>query len=171
MGSPTLAPGLESINLWMAFRPGEHMYMNIKATHRVVKLRSMERCECSEAGSGGSRWEVEFEYIVDNGTQLGLVEGQTSINPYDGYRALEKLRIFPLSYHPKKDSIIANLIARGRKMLDLRGVHYLMYERETESLSDKRLNTSMGERDIFPLQSRAVSSSIRLLIPFLTICR
>jgi hypothetical protein len=158
MESPMISPGLEFVNLWMAYKPGDLMYMKIKGMHRVVKLKSMTRCDCLEPRCEDSAWDITFEFIADNGSQLGYVEGELSIKPYDGYRPLERLRIFPLQYHLDKDNIMEQLIVRGRKMMSLRGVHYQMYEGESETLSSERQFTFLGERDRFNLHSGTVSS-------------
>jgi hypothetical protein len=161
MESPTIAPGLEFINLWMAFRPGDLLYTKVKGMHRLVKLKSMNRCECLEPRCEDSKWEINFEFIAYNGSQLGYVEGERYIKPYDGYRPLERLKIFPLEYHHDKDTIREELIARGRKMMSLRGVHYRMFEGESETLSKYRAWNLLGEQDQFNLHSRSVRLILR----------
>jgi hypothetical protein len=165
MESPTIDPGLEFINLWMAFRPGDLLYTKVKGIHRLVKFKSMTRCECLEPRCEDSMWVVNFEFIADNGSELGYVESELYIKPYDGYRPLKRLKIFPLQYHHNKDDIKEELIARGRKMMSLRGVHYQMFEGESETLSGDRAWNILGEQDHFNLHSRSVSLVFHSLYP------
>jgi hypothetical protein len=149
----------------MAFRPGDLLYTKVKGIHRLVKFKSMTRCECLEPRCEDSMWVVNFEFIADNGSELGYVESELYIKPYDGYRPLKRLKIFPLQYHHNKDDIKEELIARGRKMMSLRGVHYQMFEGESETLSGDRAWNILGEQDHFNLHSRSVSLVFHSLYP------
>jgi hypothetical protein len=95
---------------------------------------------------------------------MGYVDGELYIKPYDGYRPLERLNIFPLQYHHDKDAIKEELIARGTKMMSLRGVHYRMFEGESETLSRDRAWNILGEKDHFKLHSRSVRLAHPLFI-------
>ncbi|TVY34457.1 26S proteasome regulatory subunit-like protein [Lachnellula subtilissima] len=130
-----LPPGLDYENLWMAFRPGDLMYMMVLGYERVVRMSSMK---------GGHRY----------------VEDECEIQRYDGFKLLHYLKIFPLKYHPNKDAIASFTLARGKKLMSLRGTHYRMYEGVTEALGSKRRSTFLGQVDNFPLQTTPVKSRI-----------
>jgi hypothetical protein len=148
MESPRLAPGLEFANLWMAFRPGDYLYMQVQTQHRIVKMTTMRNNTTGAI--------IDFVYIADDGKKVGYVQGDCEIETYEGYRPLANLKIFPLEYHLEKESIREETIARGRKMMTFRGVHYQMYEDVTEALGKTRRTTFLGQVDTFPLQTTAV---------------
>ncbi|KAH6723045.1 P-loop containing nucleoside triphosphate hydrolase protein [Leptodontidium sp. MPI-SDFR-AT-0119] len=152
MENPLLTPGLEFADLWMAFRPGTHLYRRITDHHQVVKMEDMTKYS--------DKWRVTFVYIDNDGDQLGFVEGSADIHEYDGYRPLESLKIYPLEYHSDKNAITRDVVKRGKKMVSLRGVHYRMYTGTTEALGTRRQRTLIGEIDGFPLQSTSIKSRV-----------
>ena len=94
MESPSTPPGIEFDNLWTAFRPGDLIYMLDRNIHRVLTLKSMEKC--------WMRWQLELEKIANDGTSFGFAIERVTISWYDGYKPLNKLDAFPLEYHPQK---------------------------------------------------------------------
>jgi hypothetical protein len=124
-----LPPGLEFELLWMAFRPGELLYHKGSYAHRALKLQSMDRsrsCSCLSACAHGS-WKVKAHSLAYNGIEFGRVTQTIDIFPYEGYKALHELLIFPLIYHPDQDKLRESLVQRGRKFIGLRGVHHRYY--------------------------------------------
>ncbi len=158
METPNVAPGLEFLNLWMAYRPGSLVYTKFENIDKVFRLKSMTRCTCQIAHCWNSRWTLSVEYIDFDGEDFGYRDTVFFIRPYQNYERLEVLKVFPLEYHPNKDFITSKLVARGRKFVALRGVHHRSYEGTTYSLSPfRRTSLFAGEEDDFPLQSITVS--------------
>ncbi|RDL38442.1 uncharacterized protein BP5553_02782 [Venustampulla echinocandica] len=153
MESPNIEPGLPFLNLWMAFRPGDHIYLKSNGVDRVYRFLFMDRCECFNPHCRKSRWALSLEEIDYDGSDFGHTKVTSYIDPYQGHIPLKHLRAFPLQYHPNKHEITAAMIARGRKFIALRGVHYLGYDGVAEALSHTRNKTFLGEDDEFPFQS------------------
>jgi hypothetical protein len=171
MESPNIEPGLPFLHLWMAFRPGDHIYLKSNGSDRVYRFLSMSRCECFIPHCRNSRWTLSLEEIDYDGSEFGHTKVTGYIDPYEGHVPLKQLRAFPLQYHPNKKEIAAALIERGRKFINLRGVHYLGYDGVAEALSFSRNKTFLGEDDEFPLQSVPVSLLPSRVKNFLTFHR
>lgn len=151
-------PGLEFQDLWMAFRPGCHVYMNFGGIDRAFRFKSMKRCNCPKPDCNDSNWQIEVEEILYDGKNFGYDERLFRINPYEGHMPFEKLNIFPLEYHPKKKEVIYTMVERGKRFVALRDVHHRVYEGVAEGLSPFRLKTLGRELDYFPLRSMLVCS-------------
>lgn len=156
METPFSAPGLEFENLWMAFRPGCLVYNRIGHIDAVFRLKSMTRCTCTKRLCYRSRWQLNVERLDYDGTDFGYTSDYFYICPYQYYKRIDELSIFPFEYHPNKEAISRALVARGRKFVGLHGIHHRYYEGMVESLSPFRLNSLWGEEDVFPRQSITV---------------
>ncbi|KAH8790277.1 P-loop containing nucleoside triphosphate hydrolase protein [Hyaloscypha finlandica] len=154
MENPLLAPGLEFAELWMAFRPGDQLYMKVLGEDRIVRMKQMTKCR--------ETWRITYDYIADDGDDLGYVQSAREIETYEGYRPLDNLAIFPLEYHPEKDAVTKTALERGKKMVALRGVHYCMYTGKIEALGASRANTFIGQVDVFPLQTTSIKSRVMI---------
>ena len=128
MESQSLAPGIDSKHLWMAFRPGDLIYTKMDGVDKIVRLKST-------IGGRGHSLALHAEDIQYDGTDYGHCKVELYIKGYRGYKPLEELQSCPLQYMQRKDAIIASLITRGRKFLGLRGVHHRHYEGLAETLS------------------------------------
>ena len=154
MELPSHAPGLEFVNLWMVFRPGDVIYVKEENISKACRLRSMDRCSCTKKDCPTSHWMLSLDVLDFDGTRLGLRTTWVYIQPYEDYRKLEDLKAFPLRYHSNADSERAMLVARGRKFVDLAGVHYRSYAGKATTPYD----FITDEDDEPPLQSLAVGS-------------
>ncbi|OCL02005.1 P-loop containing nucleoside triphosphate hydrolase protein [Glonium stellatum] len=141
----SIPPRIDFLNLWMVFRSGDYMYCKSGDAERVLRFREMTRCKCSIPWCSLSRWSIEGEFIEYDGTNFGYDNAFFNIRPYDGYRALQDLGVVPLQYYPKKESLMAALIARGKKFVGLHGTHYRSYDGIAEILAEDR-RTSLIEK-------------------------
>lgn len=161
MVTPSSAPSLAFVDLWMAFRPGSLIYSKIgnyyevDQADQVRRLKSMSRCACTKRHCHQSRWTLELELIDYDGTNFGYVDSGIYwlIRPYQNYKRIDELPIFPFEYHPNKEAISRALVARGKKFIGLQGVHHRYYEGAVQSLSPFRLDTAWGQEDEFEVQS------------------
>jgi hypothetical protein len=158
MENPVLHPGLDFFSLWMAFVPGEMVYLNKKCNHmkvqgRLMRLVSMNRCTCSNRACESFSWTLGGHMIDYDGQDLGHVSFHATIAHYDGVRALQDLSVIPLQYHPDKKKISEDLLARGKTFVRLIGRHYQQFTGVGYLLGDDRDLTSVGEADHFPLRS------------------
>jgi len=129
MESPSVTPGLEYPNLWMAFRPGDLLYTRADGVDQVLRFKEM--------GNGETCLWVYAEMLTFDGTGFGLEAKNFRIDQYTGYRELRRLPIFPLEYHSDSDSVAKITRARGRTFASLTGAHHRNYDGVAEVLASK----------------------------------
>ncbi|KUJ11269.1 P-loop containing nucleoside triphosphate hydrolase protein [Mollisia scopiformis] len=154
MESTVIKPGLDFSDLWMAFKPGDLLYLKAMGCHRVVQLKTMIL-----AGSR-SFWKVYFVYIADDGRRVGYIKNECRIEKYDGYRPLVNLEIFPLQYHPDQAGVKKHTIARGQNMMALRGVKYRMYDGLIRAFELQKRRTVVGDSDVLPLPATMTKARV-----------
>jgi hypothetical protein len=108
MESPSVTPGLEYSNLWMAFRPGDLLYTRVDGVNQVLRFKEMKSEELCH-------W-VYADMVTFDGTDFALRAKSFRIAQYTGYSELRKLPIFPLEYHSDSESIARSTRARGRTL-------------------------------------------------------
>lgn len=172
MENPILLPGLDFINLWMAFVPGQLVYVTSRTNdrlsrNRVFRLKSMTRCPCSRAWCDQYPWELVMHAIVYEGTNFGYDDVYMNIKGYEGVRALQDLDVIPLEYHQRHKDIKTELAERGKKYVSLIGRHYKQSNGVAELLSDTRNLTASGEDDFFPLRSTNVGYETNHLFSYI----
>ncbi|KMU78442.1 hypothetical protein CISG_07446 [Coccidioides immitis RMSCC 3703] len=112
--APPGSHSLEFCNLWMVFRPGDILYRQcFDSPTQCFMLKSMDKKRSS--------------FIDRDGQNLGYCMMQTTIKPYNGYKRLEDLEIFPLEYHRDCEAIRESQVARGKKFVGLQGVNHRQY--------------------------------------------
>lgn len=166
MQGPVAQQGLDFLSLWMAFVPGEMVYVvNRRGLHHklrgsVIRLESMSRCPCPRQWCLSYSWSLSG-YIIDyDGTDFGHTLERLHIKPYEGVRVLQDLPAVPLRYHPDREKLESYLIGRGKKFVGLVSLShycYQQYDGVAELLGDNRNLTIAGEDDTFPLRSTQVS--------------
>ena len=130
MESPSVTPGLEHSNLWMAFRPGDLLYTRADGVDQVLRFKEMESRE--------RYLYVYADMLTFDGRNFGLKTKTFEIAQYTGYSELRKLPIFPLEYHSDSDSVATITRARGRIFASLTGVHHRNYDGIAEVLASKQ---------------------------------
>jgi len=102
------------------FRPGDTIFYVENGKETCCKLRN---------------WHYEmaaFKITCDNvdwsGTEFGRSTQSIRISAFDGTKPITQLEAFPLTYHPAKEAVKEQLIARGKKFVELRGYHYKSYD-------------------------------------------
>jgi hypothetical protein len=149
MESQSVAPGIDSKHLWMAFRPGDLIYTKMDGVDKIVRLKST-------SGGWGHGLFLQAEDIQYNGTDYGRCNVGLYIHGYRGYKPLEELQSCPLQYMQRKDAITASLITRGRKFLGLRGVHHRHYEGLAEPSSPFPVISYYSDEYSYPRRSLMV---------------
>lgn len=137
MESPSVTPGLEYSNLWMAFRPGDLLYTRANGVNRVLRFKEMDSME-------EFLW-VYADMLTFDGTHFGFKTERFKIAQYTGYSELRKLPIFPLKYHSNSDSIARISRARGRTFASLTGVHHRNYDGIAAVLASKQAQRECPE--------------------------
>ncbi|KAI0634518.1 P-loop containing nucleoside triphosphate hydrolase protein [Trametes polyzona] len=63
-----------------------------------------------------------------SGKHYGRVEHRIYLPRFKGTAKIDTLDIYPLKYHPEAPTLEAALLARGKKWLELKGVHHMQYD-------------------------------------------
>ena len=158
MEAPVIPESLNFAHLWMAFIPGELVYVKVDEIETVLRLKSMSESPRKCSVHRTQNWSLVCSYIDYDGEDFGICQRYLTIFNFENYKRLDSLNCFPLRYHPKKDEITIRMLVRGKNFLQLHGVHHRMYEGPVEALSPFRNNGIFGEEDEFPLQSIIVST-------------
>ena len=128
-------PGLEFENLWMAYRPGDLIYVKEEGSYWAGRLKDMSR--------GVSMWSLKLEIIDTDGKRLGHRYEYAYIRRCENCRKLQDLRAFPLIYHSDAELIRKMLIARGARFVSLMGLHHCSFSGKATTPDDKAV-----ERDV-----------------------
>lgn len=124
---------LDFPNLWMAFRPGDLVYISERAScayrQTLMEFNTMElSCNCDvPMCSSRHNWLLRGYRINFDGEELGYSEVEVEISAYEGMHYLGDLAAMPLAKHPLRDSIHARLKALGERSVKLQGRHYSHY--------------------------------------------
>ncbi|KID82559.1 AAA family ATPase, partial [Metarhizium majus ARSEF 297] len=112
--------------LWALFKPNAEVYTTCKGTNasRCLLLTQMEQ---NNDRTGSKFMDIQTRYLGSDGKALGEVTSSSSIPIFSGERAIELLTIYPLQYHPEKDTIRKQLVECGRRYVSLLGIHHKMY--------------------------------------------
>lgn len=73
----------------------------------------------------GNKWlQIKAVYIDYDGNRFGTRKVKFTIGDFPGIRYFSDLDVFPLKYHSNHPHVIDNLVARGRRFVDLQGQHF-----------------------------------------------
>ena len=138
-------------DLWHLYAPGDIIYSNENGYHQLhkiyyasvnqfkgiaselemfstpkVRVKRTEQRLREERGRLGFQAEFEVDcYAMEfDGGHCGPVGACKSIQHYAASREITSLPIFPLAFHPRKDDIIKELTARGRRYLSTGHKYY-----------------------------------------------
>lgn len=62
------------------------------------------------------------------GKPYGRVQSRIFVSSFKGTVKISSLDVYPIAYHPDAGRLEMSLIARGRKWLELRGIHHMQYD-------------------------------------------
>lgn len=163
-------PSLEFQNLWMAFLPGEKIFVPEKdsdSAPMVLEFYSMKlNCRCQNSCCvPNHRWTIAAVCIDHDATRYGYRLLDSHIPYYSGYMPLKHMKIIPLRLHPDAISIRQAHVVRGRKFTQLQGKHHLTHKGIASLLGQDRSFTFLGEQDSFPMQATWVSCVLSCTCP------
>jgi hypothetical protein len=115
-------PGLDFDRLWMAYRPGDLIFLKSDGKSMVGRL-----VEMNSAGFLFRHWTLKLERIVCTGPKPTYSTFNFSISHYSGFKHFQDLSAFPLKYISNLDSVRRAIAKRGEKFFDLVGVSQRFY--------------------------------------------
>ncbi|KAK1969326.1 ATPase [Colletotrichum sublineola] len=122
---PMLDNGLITFDLlWALFKPNTLVYTATYGTPDEPRIFKAEQAEKLKSITKGELYVIDGKYLEFDGRQFGYGTLCEEILEFRGARKITSLSAFPLDFHKDKESIKAALINRGKKFVQLGGVHY-----------------------------------------------
>ncbi|KAF7925776.1 uncharacterized protein EAE98_007001 [Botrytis deweyae] len=123
-----------------AFWPGDIVVKGMSDNPRAFRL--VEAFYKVKRSFGGGPDEVTLivktEYIDFSGHEFGTVSEKFRVPEYPGINFISELDVFPLKYHPNKEVVERNLIARGRIFAALKGQNHRVYNGPVDEVDTYR---------------------------------
>ena len=118
--------------LWAIFLPQSVVFTSCHTTSepRALRLQGISRCT---GLFETPYWSLTCQYLEANekfpsvGQQFRLASMTLEIPQFDGVVKIAELSAYPIDWHPRVDEVRAQLIRRGRKWIELTGVHHKRY--------------------------------------------
>ena len=108
--------------LWTIFMPGTTVYAPVYGQPRAFTLNSYG-FSCDPPGL-----ILNMNYVDFEGTDMGTRSNSRLVSAFGGAEKIADLSAFPMEWHPNKDEIQRQLIARGRRWEELAGMHFRNYK-------------------------------------------
>ncbi|KAI1291189.1 P-loop containing nucleoside triphosphate hydrolase protein [Xylaria venustula] len=127
--NPIIAPSIDAIaytretgkikfdDIWQIFAPDTLVsttFYGVQTTCCVTGYKD-ER--------GG--WTISLKFVDWNGEKVGFSHTTTTIGYYQGYRRVNLLPVFPISFLENEASYRESMIDRGKTFENLRGYHFM----------------------------------------------
>lgn len=114
--------GLASFqHLWTVFKPGSTVYGTIYGQPRAFQLLNYSY-SCNPSGLN-----ISLEYVDFDGEDFGTRRTNHLIEAFEGAEPIRDLSVFPLDWHPTRDAVERQLVARGKRWEEYAGTHFGHY--------------------------------------------
>jgi hypothetical protein len=115
--------------LWTLFKPGELVYANDEGQERFYILR------CTS--NNGASINLYLKYMDWDGTRFGLNEDCLEIPFFPGTKKITEMMVFPAKYlgEERMAQVKERVMARGRKFVELAGIHHKSYREPGQDVS------------------------------------
>ncbi|KAK2001937.1 hypothetical protein LX36DRAFT_678660 [Colletotrichum falcatum] len=122
---PMLENGLITFDLlWALFKPNTLVYTTTYGSPDEPRIFKVEQTEKLNSITKGEFYWIDGKYLEFDGKQFGYGTLCEEVLSFRGARKITSLGAFPLDFHKEKESVKAALLDRGRKFVQLGGVHY-----------------------------------------------
>ncbi|KAM0326670.1 hypothetical protein ACHAQA_006540 [Verticillium albo-atrum] len=126
---PMLENGLITFDLlWALWKPDTLAYTTTYGSENEPRVFKVEAAEKHSSFVKGDFYYVEGKYFEYDGKQFGYGGFGEEIADFRGARKITSLSCYPLSYHKNEQQVRKDLIERGKKFVQLGGVHYKGHE-------------------------------------------
>ena len=109
-------------HLWTIFRPGSTIYAPVFGQPRAFKLNSYAY-NCDPPGLA-----LQMEYVDFDGEDMGTRGSGRMVAAFSGAEKIVDLSAYPIDWHPAKEEVKKQLIARGRHWEQHAGMHFRNYK-------------------------------------------
>jgi hypothetical protein len=112
-------------DLWMIFQPGTVV---LSEYNGPLSAFEMVETEYMQNNLTGKFLQVRCDCVDYGGKEFGRFQEEINIRKYIGTKKITGLKVYPLQFHPDKETISVNLTRRGEIFEQLAGHHYKQYE-------------------------------------------
>ncbi|KAK4864887.1 hypothetical protein LT330_001510 [Penicillium expansum] len=99
--------------------------------------------QASSEGEPSQNDTFEVEYVEFDGSKFGYNYTWLTIPSFPGTVPITSLPIFPLKYHPEKDTIQESLTKRGKEWEAYKGYHFKSYEGASTNKNSKDRDSNL----------------------------
>ncbi|KAK6221246.1 ATPase [Colletotrichum tabaci] len=126
---PMLENGLITFDLlWALYKPNTLIYTTTYGSPDEPRVFKVEQAEKLNSMTKGEFYWVDGKYLEFDGKQFGYGTLCEEVPEFRGARKISSLSAFPLDFHKDKEGIKAALVERGKKFVQLGGVHYRSHQ-------------------------------------------
>ncbi|KAK1710313.1 uncharacterized protein BDZ83DRAFT_640589 [Colletotrichum acutatum] len=143
---PMLENGLITFDLlWALFKPNTLIYTTTYGSSDEPRVFKVEQAEKMSSMTKGEFYLLDGKYLEFDGKQFGYGALCEEIPEFRGARKISSLNAFPLDFHKEKEAIKTTIIERGKRFVNLGGVHYrshhgLAYYKKKKSIIKVNIN-------------------------------
>lgn len=123
--------------LWTLWKPKSLMYTTTYLNEREPRVFRLSYAERHSDMDKGEFYYVCGKYFDFNGKNFGYGETAEEVGAFRGARRITSLPCYPLKYHRDEAGTREKLTARGKKFVELCGMHYKSYSGMAYSKSKK----------------------------------
>ncbi|OHW99646.1 AAA family ATPase [Colletotrichum incanum] len=122
---PMLENGLITFDLlWALFKPNTLVYTTTYGSPDQPRIFKVEQAEKLSSITKGDFYWVDGKYLEFDGKQFGYGTLCEEVLEFRGARKISSLSAFPLDFHRDKEAVKSALVDRGKRFVQLGGVHY-----------------------------------------------
>ncbi|KAJ5352202.1 hypothetical protein N7452_001176 [Penicillium brevicompactum] len=105
---------------WTIMEPHDVVISSVGGLLRGHQFSTMMLTKCG--------WQLYADHIEFDGNRFGHTSEEFMIPPFNGTVPITSLAVFPLKYHPEKETIREVLSARGKRWEEHKGYHFKAYD-------------------------------------------
>jgi hypothetical protein len=125
---PMLDAGLITFELlWALWKPNTLAYSTTYGSTEDPRAFRVEQAQLQSSMMKGEYYYIDSKYFEFDGKKFGYGSFAEEIASFQGARKITSLPCYPLKYHKNEEKLRAQLIERGKKFVELSGVHYKSY--------------------------------------------
>ncbi|KAK0656210.1 P-loop containing nucleoside triphosphate hydrolase protein [Cercophora newfieldiana] len=110
-------------HLWMVLQPGKPVVSAFRGPLTAFELAETEYM----SNNCGNFLRLRCDCVDYGGKNFGRYQEKIDIPEFIGTKKITGLNVYPLAFHPERDSLVEKLIKRGKVFESLAGHHYKSY--------------------------------------------
>ena len=128
-----LYPMLEAGNitfdlLWALFKPNSIAFTSTYGSWEDPRCFKVDFANKESSLIKGEWYCIEGRYLEYDGKTFGLGDFEVNIEQFQGPRKITSLMAYPLKYHKDPNAVTKQLVARGKRFVELAGTNYRFHK-------------------------------------------